>query len=153
MPRKGQHSLGTCWQALRTTASKDAHCFNGSFSLPFPPHISSRPRPSTPCGVECQVTFWPLISKSLSEPFALAHLKKPQLGPRGPEVGLGKPRHCSQLEVESPWCPNALLDQVLQRAICAPANPYSGAGGHPRWSPFESDTGKSASYLKRDQGY
>ena len=116
--------------------------------LPLPPHARHGPRASTPCGTECQATFWPLISKSLLGPFALACLKKKtkqtRLGPRGPEVGLGKLCHRSRLGAEAPWRPNALVGRVLSHAIWAPANPTVGAAGHHGRSPLKRDTEKTA---------
>lgn len=91
-------------------------------------HTRCRPRASTPCGIECQATFWPLISKSLSGPFALVHLKKLQLGPSGPEVGLRKLCYCSQLEAESMAFQWPLGPGPAMCHLC-PSQPYCGTVG------------------------
>lgn len=95
--------------------------FQGCLHLPFHPS-KTRTQTSTPFGIECQSTFWPLISKSLSGPFALAHLKKTPAGSQRARRGLSKQCCCSQLEAEAPWRPDSILDQALHHAVCTPAN-------------------------------
>lgn len=133
-PGKGQSSLGRC----RTKASKDSHCFNGSFSLPFSPHIRCRPGASTPCGIECQVTFWPLISKSLSGPFASACLKTPQLGPQWPTSGAWE-----TMPPQSARSRVCTMSQCPVTCHLGPSQPSRGAVGHHGWSSFERDPGKT----------
>lgn len=95
--------------------------FQGCLHLPFHPS-KTRTQTSTPCGIECQSTFWPLISKSLSGPFALAHFKKTPAGSQRARRGLRKQCCCSQLEAEAPWRPDSILDQALHHMVCTPAN-------------------------------
>lgn len=99
------------------------------FTSPSTPH-RHRPAASTSFGTECQSTFWPLISKSVSGPFALTCLKEPQLGPGGPEVGLGQPARGRGSQVSQ--CPHPRgPGSCLMPFVPQPSLLWDTTGGHP----------------------